>query len=174
MGKEIHLMKNFLTFSALKEGFETMGKTEKGRQGVSVYYESQARALDVTIAGQEANLRRLEAQRNELNARVRALRDELSKLQEAGRCVWPRRRSFFALFCFLKKAVLSSRSSSIKLSSAKRERDDKKRDEPSLPCFFLVGGLTFLSLSQLRGRSGQGDGQRPSVGQGELGRQVRG
>jgi hypothetical protein len=126
-----------------------MGKTEKGRQGVSVYYESQARALDVTIAGQEANLRRLEAQRNELNARVRALRDELSKLQEAGRCVWPRRRSFFALFCFLKKAVLSSRSSSIKLSSAKRGRGmTKKRDEPSLPCFFLVGGLTLsLSLS---------------------------
>jgi len=65
-----------------------MGREEEdaaaGRQGVASYYGAKARTLDVTIAAKEANLRRLEAQRNELNARVRALRDELSKLQEAG------------------------------------------------------------------------------------------
>ena len=75
-----------------------MGREEEdaaaGRQGVASYYGAKARTLDVTIAAKEANLRRLEAQRNELNARVRALRDEVGA---AG----PRGRFFFALFCML-------------------------------------------------------------------------
>jgi 26S proteasome regulatory subunit T6 len=49
------------------------------RQGVAVYYESKSRELDVVITTKEANLRRLEAQRNELNGRVRALRDEVQR-----------------------------------------------------------------------------------------------
>ena len=42
-----------------------------GRHGIATYYGSKCRELDVTIAAKEANLRRLEAQRNELNSRVR-------------------------------------------------------------------------------------------------------
>jgi hypothetical protein len=48
------------------------GETGDGaRHGIAEYYSSKCRELDVTIAGKEANLRRLEAQRNELNSRVR-------------------------------------------------------------------------------------------------------
>ncbi len=51
-----------------------VGGGEKGteaREGMAGYYESKCRELDVTVASKEANLRRLEAQRNELNGRVR-------------------------------------------------------------------------------------------------------
>jgi hypothetical protein len=48
------------------------GETGDGaRHGIADYYTSKCRELDVTIASKEANLRRLEAQRNELNNRVR-------------------------------------------------------------------------------------------------------
>lgn len=52
--------------------------------GVRQYYLHKIDALQVTIAGKTQNLRRLEAQRNELNAAVRDLKDELTKLQEPG------------------------------------------------------------------------------------------
>ena len=51
------------------------GETDDGgRHGIADYYASKCRELDVTIASKEANLRRLEAQRNELNNRVRVRR----------------------------------------------------------------------------------------------------
>lgn len=62
----------------------TFFSPQSAREGVATYYQSKCRELDVTIAQRENTLRRLEAQRNELNTRVRTLRDELQKLQEAG------------------------------------------------------------------------------------------
>lgn len=42
--------------------------------GISSYYESKIRALEVQVRKKTENLRRLEAQRNELNGRVKDLR----------------------------------------------------------------------------------------------------
>lgn len=39
------------------------------RQGMKQYYETKLRELDVVVQTKEANLKRLEAQRNELNGR---------------------------------------------------------------------------------------------------------
>eukprot|EP01100_Stratorugosa_tubuloviscum_P002945 TRINITY_DN16_c0_g3_i1.p1 TRINITY_DN16_c0_g3~~TRINITY_DN16_c0_g3_i1.p1 ORF type:complete len:395 (+),score=207.36 TRINITY_DN16_c0_g3_i1:167-1351(+) len=57
-----------------------MGKDE----GIQSYYTSKSEELEITIRDKFQNLQRLEAQRNELNMRVRMLRDELQLLQEAG------------------------------------------------------------------------------------------
>ena len=52
--------------------------------GIQNYYSSKIEELEVIVRERTANLRRLEAQRNELNAKVRHLREELSLLQEPG------------------------------------------------------------------------------------------
>jgi 26S proteasome regulatory subunit T6 len=52
--------------------------------GVRQYYLHKIDSLQVKLANKSQNLRRLEAQRNELNAAVRDLKDELTKLQEPG------------------------------------------------------------------------------------------
>eukprot|EP00658_Telonema_sp_P-2_P006899 TRINITY_DN12592_c0_g1_i5.p1 TRINITY_DN12592_c0_g1~~TRINITY_DN12592_c0_g1_i5.p1 ORF type:complete len:396 (+),score=118.56 TRINITY_DN12592_c0_g1_i5:117-1304(+) len=54
------------------------------RGGIKTYYLSKIDELDKTINDKALNLRRLEAQRNELNSRVRLLREELQLLQEPG------------------------------------------------------------------------------------------
>lgn len=60
----------------------SMGQTDDKEVGVQRYYEvkTQKLALDVNEKGN--NVRRLQAQRNELNAKVRATREELQLLQE--------------------------------------------------------------------------------------------
>lgn len=50
--------------------------------GLSEYYRSKIADLQVLIASKQNNLRRLEAQRNQLNSRVRSLKEELMVLQE--------------------------------------------------------------------------------------------
>eukprot|EP01104_Vermistella_antarctica_P018405 TRINITY_DN679_c0_g1_i1.p1 TRINITY_DN679_c0_g1~~TRINITY_DN679_c0_g1_i1.p1 ORF type:complete len:405 (+),score=128.64 TRINITY_DN679_c0_g1_i1:28-1215(+) len=57
-----------------------MGKEE----GIQSYYRSKIEELEVSQREQTANLRRLEAQRNELNGKVRLLREEIQLLQEPG------------------------------------------------------------------------------------------
>ena len=52
--------------------------------GASIYFSSKIDEVENTVRGKEQNLRRLEAQRNDLNARVRLLRQELQLLQEPG------------------------------------------------------------------------------------------
>ena len=52
--------------------------------GVSTYYQSKIDELERSVVTRELNLRRLTAQRNELNSRVRLLREELHQLQEPG------------------------------------------------------------------------------------------
>jgi len=53
-------------------------------QGIKPYYTSKINQLRVVVADKIKNLRRLEAQRNELNAKVRMLREELQLLHEPG------------------------------------------------------------------------------------------
>jgi 26S proteasome regulatory subunit T6 len=52
--------------------------------GLGAYYQSQIDSRKIIIQDKQQDLRRLEAQRNDLNSKVRRLRDELQKLQEAG------------------------------------------------------------------------------------------
>ncbi|VDN08663.1 unnamed protein product [Dibothriocephalus latus] len=52
--------------------------------GIKDYYVSKIDELQYVVTEKVQNLRRLEAQRNELNAKVRLLREELQLLQEQG------------------------------------------------------------------------------------------
>ncbi|KAG5456164.1 MAG: putative 26S protease regulatory subunit, partial [Olpidium bornovanus] len=55
-----------------------------GREGIKSYYQTRIEEHELTINDKTQNLRRLEAQRNALNAKVRLLREELQLLQEPG------------------------------------------------------------------------------------------
>lgn len=52
--------------------------------GVKPYFEQQIQSTEIKIQQTAQNLRRLEAQRNKLNNKVRQLKDELRLLQEPG------------------------------------------------------------------------------------------
>lgn len=52
--------------------------------GLLDYYKGKTDQLELTVIEKTQNLRRLEAQRNQLNAKVRKLRDEIQLLQEPG------------------------------------------------------------------------------------------
>ena len=52
--------------------------------GIPAYYLSKIQKLSITLSAADQDLRRLEAQRNELNGKVRKLKDELAYLQEPG------------------------------------------------------------------------------------------
>lgn len=68
------------------------GKLPKGTSGgagasgstIKTYYRNKIEAAELEITKKTQNLRRLEAQRNALNTRVRLLREELQVLQEPG------------------------------------------------------------------------------------------
>jgi len=53
-------------------------------KGLTTYFTSKIEQASHLIHSRTQNLRRLEAQRNALNARVRLLREELQLLQEPG------------------------------------------------------------------------------------------
>lgn len=55
-----------------------------GLDGITGYYQSKIEELEVVVRDKSKNLRRLEAQRNGLNSKVRMLREELQLLQEPG------------------------------------------------------------------------------------------
>jgi len=59
-----------------------MSKVATG--GVNSYYQQKIDALEIVLQDKTQDLRRQEAQRNELNSQVRLLRDEIQKLQEPG------------------------------------------------------------------------------------------
>ena len=52
--------------------------------GIDKYYQIKIQDLQVVVNSKAQNVRRLQAQRNELNAKVRMLREELQLLQEQG------------------------------------------------------------------------------------------
>merc|ERR1712137_197270 len=54
------------------------------RAGINSYYDTKIQELEALIKERQMNKRRLEAQRNELNGRVRLLREELYMLLEPG------------------------------------------------------------------------------------------
>ncbi|KAI0316089.1 26S proteasome regulatory complex ATPase RPT6 [Amylostereum chailletii] len=54
------------------------------QSGIKAYYQAKIEAAELLINRKTQNLRRLEAQRNALNARVRLLREELQLLHEPG------------------------------------------------------------------------------------------
>ncbi|KAG8728515.1 26S proteasome regulatory subunit 8 [Ceratobasidium sp. 423] len=58
--------------------------TSRPSGGVKSYYQTKIEAAEHLINVKTQNLRRLEAQRNKLNARVRLLREELQLLSEPG------------------------------------------------------------------------------------------
>lgn len=59
-------------------------QTKEITDGIRNYYISKIEELQLTVTEKQQNLRRLEAQRNELNAKVRMLREELQLLHEQG------------------------------------------------------------------------------------------
>lgn len=52
--------------------------------GLSAYYQSKIEQLELQVRDRLQNLRRLQAQRNDLNSKVRSLREELQLLQQPG------------------------------------------------------------------------------------------
>merc|ERR1719295_2543299 len=57
---------------------------EDKKDGLKDYYVTKIEELQIVVSHNVQNLRRLEAQRNEINAKVRMLREELQLLQEQG------------------------------------------------------------------------------------------
>lgn len=55
-----------------------------GEDGAAFYFQQKLERLQTQIADKKRDLWRLQSQRNELNARVRGLRDEIQLLQEPG------------------------------------------------------------------------------------------
>jgi 26S proteasome regulatory subunit T6 len=60
------------------------GKSGVGGGGVSAYLQSKVEELEHAVRAKASNVRRLEAMRNDLNAKVRSLKEELAQLQEPG------------------------------------------------------------------------------------------
>ncbi|AQK70749.1 26S protease regulatory subunit 8 homolog B [Zea mays] len=60
------------------------GRSGGGGEGLRQYYLQHIHDLQLQIRQKTHNLNRLEAQRNDLNSRVRMLREELQLLQEPG------------------------------------------------------------------------------------------
>jgi len=59
-------------------------EVDKAHEGLQQYYITKIEESQMEVAEKVKDLRRLEAQRNELNAKVRMLREELQLLQEQG------------------------------------------------------------------------------------------
>jgi 26S proteasome regulatory subunit T6 len=62
-------------------------KEKEPKEGIKNYYVQKIEDYESSLQKKKENLRRLEAQRNELNTKVRFLREELQLLQESGSCV---------------------------------------------------------------------------------------
>ena len=79
------------TFNKLESGKRLLPSSKMALaaappQPVQSYYQSKVDELELVVREKAQNLARLTAQRNELNGRVRLLREELYALQEVRRC----------------------------------------------------------------------------------------
>ena len=54
------------------------------KSGIKSYYEQKIEELEFKMSEKMQNIKRLEAQRNEVNNQVRMLREEISSIQEGG------------------------------------------------------------------------------------------
>ena len=86
---------------------------EASTSGLTKYYTAKVEAAEQLINTNTQNLRRLEAQRNALNARVRLLKEELQLLQEPGsyvgevvKVMGKKKASFAQSLCLLPHALL--------------------------------------------------------------------
>ncbi|CAE8646884.1 unnamed protein product, partial [Polarella glacialis] len=59
-----------------------MAAVAPARAGIQSYYDANIQEIGASIKERKVNLRRLEAQRNELNGKVRLLREELHQIME--------------------------------------------------------------------------------------------
>jgi len=87
MGKELYKKKmkpNASNANAAKQESAAALDAEKTADGLSSYYETKIGELQIVVSEKNQNLRRLQAQRNQLNAKVRLLREEIQLLQEQG------------------------------------------------------------------------------------------
>jgi len=87
MGKELYKKKmkpNASNANAAKQESAAALDAEKTADGLSSYYETKIGELQIVVTEKNQNLRRLQAQRNQLNAKVRLLREEIQLLQEQG------------------------------------------------------------------------------------------
>lgn len=69
---------------SVTDKMDKMGLENQQEGGIQSYYLSNIQILQRTCNDKAQNVRRLQAQRNDLNAKVRLLRDELQLLQEQG------------------------------------------------------------------------------------------
>ncbi|KAJ2893625.1 26S proteasome regulatory subunit 8 [Coemansia aciculifera] len=73
-----------IVHGGLRSAGQLVDKAQTGAQGIRDYHLHKIQEAEQKIIDKTQNLRRLEAQRNSLNARVRLLKDELNLLQEPG------------------------------------------------------------------------------------------
>ena len=59
----------------------------KKQTGLEPYYRKKIAEMEIKVVEKQNNLRRLEAQRNEMNSKVKDLKEELHKLLESGSSV---------------------------------------------------------------------------------------
>ena len=61
-----------------------LSDNEERDQGLKNYYVGKIEELQIKIRDKTSNFERLKAQRNELNSKVRLMREELTQLHEPG------------------------------------------------------------------------------------------
>ncbi|XP_073138831.1 26S proteasome regulatory subunit 8 homolog A isoform X2 [Henckelia pumila] len=67
-----------------KQHHQQAGTWAGGGEGLRQYYQQRIQDMQLLVRQKDHDLQRLEAQRNDLNARVRSLKEELQLLQEPG------------------------------------------------------------------------------------------
>lgn len=77
-----------------------LGSGANEDEGLTRYYTSKIDELTLTVQEKSQDLRRLQAQRNELNAKVRMLREELQLLVSSTTLVGKIDFYFFSFFDF--------------------------------------------------------------------------
>jgi hypothetical protein len=80
----LYLLDLFLSCAFNNRHYMFISAHSRAQVGIQPYYQSKIDQLELVVREKTQNLQRLTAQRNELNGRVRLLREELGQLQEPG------------------------------------------------------------------------------------------